>query len=321
MTNMKLLVLAVCLAVLLTACGGRLNDHRNATADHASVAKRALLSASTGCGVARAAGTTEATLKFGGLDRTYRLTVPRQVDGTTPLPLVLNFHGLGGNALQIERYTRIVEYADRYGFIAATVDGTGEPRQWTLVRNGAVDDAGFVRELIDVLSGELCIDPQRIYAMGISDGAFFTSTLACDLNDRLAAVAVVAGEPFVAPRCAGKAPMPVLAFHGTGDTIVPFEGGFGSLNGVRFRGARDNVKDWSRYNGCAPELQSQRIAPDVLLESYEGCRSGADVQLYVIEDGGHTWPGASEVRPNGSTTQSIDATELMLQFFLAHPKP
>ena len=260
-------------------------------------------------------------MQFGGLDRTYRLAVPKVYDGSTPLPLVLNFHGLGGNARLEERYTRIVEYADKYGFIAATPDGTGEPRHWTLAASGAVDDDGFVRALIGKLSQDLCIDSQRLYAMGISDGAFFSSTLACDLNDVLAAVAVVAGEPFVAPRCAGKAPMPFLAFHGAADSLVPFEGGIGTRFNIPLRGARDNMKDWARNNGCAPELRSQRIAPDILLESYESCRNGAGVQLYVIEDGGHTWPGAVEVRPNGRTTQSVDATDLMLQFFLAYPRP
>jgi polyhydroxybutyrate depolymerase len=182
--------------------------------------------------------------------------VPQQADGSTPLPLVLNFHGLGSNARQEALYTGIDAAADAHGFIAVTPDGTGEPRHWNLVRGGAVDDAGFVRALIDAVSAELCVDPQRVYTMGISDGAFFSSTLACDLNDRLAAVAVVAGEPFVAARCAGKQALPYLAFHGTADGLVPFEGGVGTRFAIPLRGARDNMKDWAKFNGCAPELQT-----------------------------------------------------------------
>src|SRR5690349_21793342 len=108
MNGMRILIAALCLSVLLAGCGGRLRERRapdNAPAP--SLAKRALLEAPTGCGTAQEAGTTDETLKFSGLDRTYRLTVPSQADGSTPLPLVLNFHGLGSNARQEAQYTDI----------------------------------------------------------------------------------------------------------------------------------------------------------------------------------------------------------------------
>jgi polyhydroxybutyrate depolymerase len=321
MRGMRILIAALCLGVLLTGCGGRMRESHTPLGRSAlAVAKPVPIEAPTGCGTSQAAGTTEASLKFDRLDRTYRLTVPPQADGSTPLPLVLNFHGLGSNARQEALYTGIDAAADAHGFIAVTPDGTGEPRRWNLTRNGAVDDAGFVRALIDAVSSELCVDSQRVYAMGISDGAFFSSTLACDLNDRLAAVAVVAGEPFVAARCAGKQAMPYLAFHGTADGLVPFEGGIGTRFAIPLRGVRDNMKDWAKFDGCAPDLQTQRIALDVVIESYGGCRDGSEVTLYVIENGGHVWPGAREVRPLGRTTQSIDATELILRFFEGHAK-
>ena len=132
--------------------------------------------------------------------------------------------------------------------------------------------------------------------MGISDGAFFSSTLACDLNDRLAAVATVAGEPYIGLRCAGKAPMPFLAFHGTDDSLVPFEGGIGTRFNIPLRSARDNMKDWGKLNGCLPQLKSQRIATDVVVESYDGCRNSADVQLYV-EGGGRPRLALSRCAP------------------------
>src|SRR6476619_3485668 len=102
---MRFLLAALCLGILLAGCGGRLRDHRTGTPEQPSVAKRAPMAASTGCGASQPAGSSEPALNFGGLDRTYRLAVPKSYDGSTPLPLVLNFHGLGSNARQEERYT------------------------------------------------------------------------------------------------------------------------------------------------------------------------------------------------------------------------
>ena len=122
-----------CLVLLLAGCGGRLRG-RNVKAVELPLAKRVAVEAPAGCGLPHASGVTEASLQFGGLERTYRLAVPKKYDPFQPMPLVLNFHGLGGNARQEQRYTGIVAAADSHGFIAVTADGTGEPRHWTLAR-------------------------------------------------------------------------------------------------------------------------------------------------------------------------------------------
>jgi polyhydroxybutyrate depolymerase len=84
---------------------------------------------------------------------------------------------------------------------------------------------------------------------------------------------------------------------------------------------RDNMRDWASHNGCNMTLQSRRVAADVVLERYTGCKAGADVQLYVVEGGGHTWPsGRIDVPGLGETTHSISATELSWAFFAAHRK-
>ncbi len=114
--------------------------------------------------------------------------------------------------------------------------------------------------------------------------------------------------------------MPIVSFHGTDDKQVPFEGGTGSRLDLPVTATRDNMRGWAEHNGCNLTLQTQRIASDVVLEFYGGCAEGADVQLYVIEGGGHTWPGASRnVAMLGSTTQSISATEIAWRFFSEHP--
>ena len=149
-----------------------------------------------------------------------------------------------------------------------------------------------------------------------------TSLLGCELNDRIAAIAPVAGSPYAELRCARQGP-------DAGDRLPRHRRPAGALRaradvgrlGLFRVGARENMQDWAEHNGCNLTLKTERIADDVVLESYGGCKDGADVQLYVVEGGGHTWPGGRIDMPGaGRTTHSIDATELAWPFFAAHPK-
>jgi len=235
--------------------------------------------------------------------------------------LVLNFHGFGGSGRQQETNSHMTDEAERSGFITVAPDGTESPRRWHIygrLENGYDEDFAFVRELIGHLSASLCIDSGRVYAAGMSNGAGMSSLLGCELNDLIAAIAPVAGT--VVPRCPDGRPVPVIAFHGTDDRLVPFEGGPSGRLGLPGRGVRVNVRQWASHNGCDLTVTSQRVAADVLLESYGGCRDGADVALYVVEGGGHSWPGSYIGSRNGSTTRSIDASALIWQFFAEHPK-
>ena len=284
-----------------------------------------VLQGSTGCGTDASPGAAEGAIQSDGVEFGYRLYVPASYSQDTPAPLVLSFHGFGGTAVEQDDYTGLRDTADKYGFILATPQASGTPSEWYLygpVEDGYVDDFAFTVRLIDNLSASLCIDPARIYATGLSNGAGMTSLLGCELDDRLAAIAPVAGSPFVADRCAGTRPMPIIAFHGTADPLVPFEEqpDTGSPDIFRF-GARIDMLSWAQHNGCDMTLRSQRIASDIVLESYANCDEGADVELYVIEGGGHTWPGAAPEMPEmGKTTHSISASELIWAFFAAHPR-
>ncbi len=293
--------------------------------DVSSAPPTPVVSGSAGCGTAAKTGSRVQSIESEGVERNYRLYVPAGYRPGTPTPLVLNFHGFGSNALEQERYSEYPAAADKYGFIVATPEGTGSPQEWYLygpVEQGYVDDFAFTGALIDELSATLCIDASRIYATGISNGGGMTSLVGCRLNDRIAAIAPVAGSPYAEGQCRGEGPMPIVAFHGTEDRLVPFEMGPDSGRLDLFNaGVRNNMHDWAQHNGCNLTLQTQRIASDMVLESYVGCKDGADVHLYIIEGGGHTWPGASRDLPAlGATTQSISATELSWRFFAEHVK-
>jgi len=286
-----------------------------------------------------AAGTTAETLQTADGTRNYLLHVAPSYTGQERVPLVLNFHGYGSNSARQNAYSGLVSVADANGFILVSPDAlptmNGRPfwNNLLLPSPPHADDVGFVGALLDELEAELCIDGARIYATGMSNGALMSSRLACSLSSRIAAVAPVAGAyypPLVTrtpseAACADTRPVPLLAFHGTQDAQVPFGGG-ASTEGGTFRlpmddatPSEDVLQEWAEHNGCTSGRQESAVSGEVRLIRYGACSDGADVQLYVVEGGGHTWPGSSDERRQQHTTHDIDASELMWEFFRAHP--
>jgi polyhydroxybutyrate depolymerase len=163
----------------------------------------------------------------------------------------------------------------------------------------------------------------------MSNGAIFSTVLACALPGRIAAIAPVAGVNG-APACAAGAPrVDVLAFHGTGDPVVPYLGGdyFSGVDASHSSDAQaqpvdEAVSRWAAFDGCGSPVAEEWVAQDVQHLTYPGCPQNGEVELYRVVGGGHTWPGALPVRLErlGATTNSIDATTLMLDFFDAHPR-
>jgi polyhydroxybutyrate depolymerase len=256
-------------------------------------------------------------LQSGGLERTYILHVPPAYDGTTPLPLVLNLHGFGSSGARQARYSRFPALADAEGFIVASPDGAGSPQQWNIRRQDSLpDDVAFIRELLAALERELCIDRARVFAAGISNGAAFAQQLACAMPRRFAAIAAVAALVYPLA-CTGDAPVALIAFHGTEDVCVPFDGGpvtCGSARGT-VPSVEDSAQNWAGHNACNPIASRVALTDHVRTIAYSECKDETAVVVFVIQDGGHTWPGSVAVARLGETTQEIDATEQIWQFF------
>jgi polyhydroxybutyrate depolymerase len=270
------------------------------------------------------------TLQAGGVTRRYFLYLPSTWHRGRPAPLVLVFHGGGGRASGIAPHTGFSRLAEREGFVVAYPQGLNG--RWNDGRGYAAthDDVGFVRALLDTLGRELAIDPRRVYATGISNGAMFAYRLACDLPGTFAAVAPVAGAmpADLAPACAHTQPVSVLAFQGTADPLMPYFGGGVARRRGRVLSAERSIAFWATTSGCAgaPVMTDEpdRVSDGTRVRrtAYGTCREGRSVELYTIEGGGHTWPGGPPVGGAvGRVTREIDATPVIWAFFAGHPKP
>jgi polyhydroxybutyrate depolymerase len=211
--------------------------------------------------------------------------------------------------------------------VVITPNGQGTVlRHWSLTPSAAKNpDVAFTRAMLAATKRSLCIDPGRVYATGMSNGAMFTTVVACALPGRFAAIAPVAGSN-ATKVCAATTPkVSMLAFHGTADPIVPYQGGdyFSGAAATRALGLTrakpvDNaVAAWAAFDGCGTPSAEGFVADDVQRVTWPDCPHDGTVELYRVVGGGHTWPGAVDLRSQrlGATTSSISATDLMLDFF------
>ena len=246
-----------------------------------------------------------------GGDRSYLLHVPSGYDTDTPMPLVVSFHGFMSNPETQNAASGFAEMSDREGFILATPDGG---IGWRFVQSAREENTAFVRELVSTLRAEFCVDAKRIYAAGKSQGGFMTSWLGCAAPGLFAAIAPVAG--FYEPP-AGCAPIPIIEFHGSADSTVPFDGGRILVLG-KYPGAVAVMDEWARVNGCNGAPQIEQVTPHVRRATYPECRV-ATVQY--LTDAGHTWPGSPVKEGDKTTPADLPASQLIWDFFKANPKP
>jgi len=263
------------------------------------------------------------TLAHGGLPRQFHVHVPPQYDPSRPTPLVMNLPGLGETADLQAALSLMSPKADAEGFIVvypSSVDlswNAGTCCGWA--SENRLDDIGFLRAMLDALEAGLCVDPRRVFATGMSNGGMMAHRIACEMADRVAAVAPVAGSLLVG--CAPSRPIGVMHFHGTADPLVPYDGWFPGIPLQAFPSVPEVLAGWRARDGCGPAPVEFLRAGDSHCERWSGCRGGADVELCTVDGGGHTWPGGTPVPGLGNTTMAISATDMMWQFFVEHPLP
>ena len=223
--------------------------------------------------------------------------------------------------------------ADKENFVVVYPNGSGYLRTrfltwnsgnccgYALARN--IDDVGFISKLIDRLISDFKVDKRRVFVTGISNGGMMAHKLGCQIADKIAAIAPVAGALNV-PDCKPSEPVAVVIFHGTEDKHVLYGGGR-PIQRVDKRDrvdapARYGFTFWAARNYCLQPV-SRNESGKIVKEQFSVCGEGRDVILYTLVDGGHVWPGEAGNFWKGNTSaQTFSATEVIWDFFRSHGK-
>lgn len=263
--------------------------------------------ASTGCGrpAPFAPGSSQDQhMTSGGLQRMYRLHIPRGYEPTRAYPLLLSLHGMGSSAQQQERRTGFSNLADRAGFIVVYPQGTLGPNGrlgWSSGGPGhpTLDDTRFIAGILDAVQTRLCVDPYRIYASGFSNGGGMTWVLSCEMAGRIAAFASVSGSYYPTnPPCAPGRAVPFMEIHGTGDHVVPYAG----RDSTDLMSVSDWLAAWAKRDDCAAEPSVRALSRRATLMRWSGCKDNVALVHIRIAGGGHTWPsGLTSAIPGGAS--------------------
>ena len=269
-----------------------------------------------------AQNTISGTLMSGGLSREYILYVPAGYTGNTAVPLVFNLHGYTSNNLEQLFYADFRPIADTANFLIVLPNGTLDAqgnRFWnTFLSNSNVNDVGYMRDLLNYLQTNYNIDAQRVYSTGMSNGGFLSYSLACEMNDRITAIASVTGSMIQSKltACNPQRPVPVMEIHGNADNTVPYNG----LPSATFVSIPSLLNTWAGFNNCSPvptiiQVPNINTTDGCTAERqlYSGGDKGSTVEHYKINGGGHTWPGSAFTI--GITNQDFSACREIWRFF------
>ena len=264
------------------------------------------------------------SMRFDGRQRTWRLYVPASLPLDEPIPLVIGLHGGLGSGEQFAESTRFDAQAEDGRFLAVYPDGAARPLLGIRTWNGGrccgfavernIDDVGFIAALIDDLEATFRIDPQRIYAVGHSNGGIMAHRLACELPNRIAAIGVVAASLEVA--CEPDQPVSLLSIHGDADTSHPLEGGEGadSLAGVAFTSVQESLDTWIALNRCDPTPSVAQTGA-VSTSRWSRCDQGSVIESQIVAGASHAWPGGEPTGPlRPQPSPDLDATVALWAF-------
>jgi polyhydroxybutyrate depolymerase len=291
--------------------------------------------------------------------RTFVVHLPQAYDSQQHYPVVILLHGRDQDAAQMARLTHFNEFADKDGIIAVYpnavsgrwnigasqvqpyrrgpyrrrgIYGPGYPppgpRREPGQRRpglGAAEEIPFFNRMLDKLATHYSVDTRRIYAAGLGEGGFMALRMGCNMADRVAAIAVVAAAMPRTLNCVPSRPIPILLISGTDDPIVHYDGGRYKEGLLHLLSAEDSAKEWARLNRCSEKPTESKLpslqkgGKDTKVYLFDGCRENAQVALYALKDGGHTWPGGEQYMSEkevGKTSNALNANETIWSFLV-----
>lgn len=280
------------------------------------------------------------TITVNSIQRTYYLHVPANLPKGKSVPLVMVFHGGGGEGIGTSRLTKFNALADKENFIAVYPNGVGnnwndgrESFEASRAHKEKIDDVAFINAMLGAIAKEYKIDAKRIYATGISNGGTFSHYIGANLSNRIAAIAPVVGgmaDPFY-KNFKPEKPVSVLIFQGTADPLVPYNGGYVARNRGKIISTDEAIKLWLKNDAIKEKpISTESFDKDkddgctVDKFVWSGGKNKTEVVLYKLNGGGHTWAGGSQYLSRsiiGGICRDVDATEIIWEFFKGHPKP
>jgi polyhydroxybutyrate depolymerase len=260
------------------------------------------------------------SMNYENTSRSFLVHFPPGFSNSQHLPVVFSLHGLGSDGPQQEFYSRMSETADSNHFIVCYPNGIANAWNsgFQAPYNSSPDDVGFISKIIDTLKTLYDINLSRVYACGMSNGGFQSYRLACDLENRIAAIASVTGciTDLTALNCALARKIPVLHIHGTEDPLVKYNGETG------YKSVEETIAFFLSQNQCSNANDTVHYPNTNLNDSstverirYASCGDGTEVMFYKITGGGHTWPNAYLDWIYGPTNRDFDASQEIWNFF------
>ncbi len=273
------------------------------------------------------------SLKSSDQLRYYKIHIPPQYKSSTAASLIVALHGGGGNmSIQaIDDHYKLISKSNKEGFIVAFPNGfsrfkSGKFATWNagrccaLARDEKVNDVAFINEMVEKITQQINIDKSKIFAIGMSNGGMMSYRLACDSTKTFKAIASVTGTDNTID-CKPTKPISVLHIHAKDDPNVLFNGGQGEGSFqdkekvTDFTSVPATIEKWVKLTGCPAKAQKTLQKDKAYCETYSPCRGQTKIQLCVTNEGGHSWPGGTKPRGHGESSNAIDATDVIWDFF------
>lgn len=267
--------------------------------------------------------------EFQGFKRHFLYYTPKDYNPEKKYPLVIVMHGITSKAEEIAKFSKFNRQADRCGYIVCYPQGY--KRSWAIdipvgpAPKKGVDDVAYLHSVVDTINQSLNVDWDNIFSCGISNGAFMSMRLACEAPELIRAMALVSGNMFDPPEeyCANPQPTPLLMIAGSEDPLLNYHGS--RVGGYSTAGFEKTMEFWSEVNKspfpCDSLIIDESVKDKTLVvkKYYYGTPSNAEIVLYKVEEGGHTWPGRKKdykALVLGKVSSEIDASVLIADFFL-----